>query len=175
MLNNISYLILPSAVTGIITFAFFKGIKVFDCFIEGAKNGINTAIALLPSLLALITAVTALRESGAIEIICSFLEPISSFLGIEKEILPLCFLSPISGSGSLSAYRDILAVHGSDSLIGQISSVIMCSTETTFYATTVYYSAVGVKKTRHTIPCALCADITSFILSSFFVKLFFNK
>lgn len=174
-MNSFSLFVLPSAVLIIVVYAFIKGVKVFDCFTEGAKNGINIALSLLPPLLALITAVTALRVSGAIDIVCSCIKPVTDFLGIKSEVVPLCLLSPVSGSGSLSAYKDLLSLYGADSLIGQISSVIMCSTETTFYATTVYYSAVNVKKMRHTIPCALCADFTSFILSSFFVKLFFKQ
>lgn len=174
-MNEFSNYILPVVVVFIILFGFFRGVKVFDCFIEGAKNGITTAFSLLPSLLALILAVTSLRVSGAIDILCSFFEPITKFLGIPSEVLPLCLLSPISGSSSLSMYDNILNAYGADTIIGRIASVIMCSTETTFYAVTVYFSAVNVKKTRHTIPSALCADFTSFVMSSFFVRLFFYK
>ncbi|MGN0560452.1 MAG: spore maturation protein, partial [Candidatus Fimenecus sp.] len=102
------------------------------------------------------------------------LSPIFEKLHYPAEVLPLCLLSPISGSGSLSAFQTILETYGADSNIGRVASVIAGSTETTFYAIAVYYGAVGIKKTRHTAFAALCADCTSFVLAALFVRLFFD-
>ena len=115
-----------------------------------------------------------LKASGGLDVLLSLLSPIGDFLGIPRDIIPLTILSPISGSGSLGVYESILKDFGPDSFIGRCASVMMGSTETTFYTLALYYGSIGVKKTRHTVPSALCADFTSFILSPRFVKIFFK-
>ena len=174
MINSSNYL-LPSLVFLIVLYGAFKGINVFDEFLKGAKDGFKTIFTITPSLIALLLGVNMLKESGALDTLCSILSPISRFSGIPAEILPLAVLSPISGSGATGMFESILKTHGPDSYIGRCASVIMGSTETTFYATTLYYGSVNIKKTRHTLPCALCADLTSFILSPKIVKIFFKK
>ena len=116
-----------------------------------------------------------MKSSGGLEVLCSILSPLTNILGIPRELTPLTILSPISGSGSVGMFERILKDNGPDSFIGRCASVMMGSTETTFYTMTLYYSSVNVKKTRHTLPSALCADFTSFILSPKFVKLFFYQ
>lgn len=167
--------ILPSLVVLIILHGAFKGVNVFDEFIKGAKSGITTVLNLVPSLIALLLCVNMLRTSGGLDVICSLISPVSDLLGIPKEIAPLAILSPISGSGALGMFENILKEFGPDSYIGRCASVIMGSTETTFYAITLYYGAVNIKKTRHTLPSALCADFTSFILSPRMINLFLIK
>ncbi len=168
-------LILPCLVVLIILHGAFKGINVFDEFINGAKGGFKTILNIVPSLIALLLCVNMLSASGGLDVISSLISPLTDFLGIPKEITPLAILSPVSGSGALGMYESILKEFGPDSYIGQCASVIMGSTETTFYAITLYYGSIGIKKTRHTLPSALCADFTSFILSTRFVKLFLIK
>lgn len=174
-MNNMTDFILPALVVLIIVHGAFKGVNVFDEFIKGAKNGIKTVFDIIPSLIALLLCVDMLNYSGGLDVICSLISPISDFLGIPKEITPLAILSPISGSGALGMYENILKEFGPDSYIGQCASVIMGSTETTFYAITLYYGYINVKKTRHTLPSALCADFTSFILSPRLINLFLIK
>jgi len=174
-MSKITDFILPCLVVLIILHGAFKGINVFDEFINGAKSGFTTVLNIVPSLIALLLCVNMLRESGGLDVICSLLSPITEFVGIPKEITPLAILSPVSGSGALGMYENILKEFGPDSYIGRCASVIMGSTETTFYAITLYYGSINIKKTRHTLPSALCADFTSFILSSKFVKLFLIK
>ena len=174
-MTKITDFILPTLVVLIILHGALKGINVFDEFIKGAKSGFTTILDITPSLIALLLCVNMLRASGGLDVICSLLSPITEFVGIPKEITPLAFLSPISGSGALGMYENILKEFGSDSYIGRCASVIMGSTETTFYAITLYYGSINIKKTRHTLPSALCADFTSFILSPRFVKLFLIK
>lgn len=166
---------IPSVMLVIIVFALFKKVSVFDTFLKGAKGGAKTAFNILPSLIGLVVAVSMLRESGALDILVKALSPVASFFGIDKSIMPLALLNPISGGGSLSMYENLLKTAGPDSYIGRVASVMMGSTETTFYAVTLYYSSVGIRKTRQTVPAAVCADITSYIASSWIVRLFFGS
>ncbi|MBR6551451.1 MAG: spore maturation protein [Clostridia bacterium] len=172
---NFSDFILPTIVTLIIIFGAIKGLNVFDTFLDGAKSGFKTVLSITPPLIGLIVAVNMLKNSGGLDIITDFLSPLASFLKIPKEVTPLMILSPISGSGSLSIFESILKDYGPDSFIGRTASVMMGSTETTFYATTLYYGSCNIKKTRHTLPCAICADITSFIFSARAVSLFLQN
>ncbi len=167
--------ILPAIVTVIIVFGAIKGINVFDVFLDGAKSGFKTVLSITPPLIGLIVAVNMLKNSGGLNIITDFLSPVASLLKIPKEVTPLMILSPISGSGSLSIFENILKDYGPDSFIGRTASVMMGSTETTFYATTLYYGSCNIKKTRHTLPCAICADITSFIFSARAVSIFLQN
>ncbi len=158
----------------VILTGLLRKVPVFESFLQGARGGIETAVKLLPSMLALLFAVSLLMSSGIMEEISVLLSPLFAKLQYPVEVLPLCLLSPISGSGSLSAFQSILQNYGADSYIGRVASVIAGSTETTFYAITVYYGAVGIKKIKHTAFAALCADFTSFMLSAIFVRLFFD-
>ncbi len=164
--------ILPALVAIIIAFGAIKGIKVFDVFLEGAKSGFKTVLGITPALIALIVAINMLKASGGLEVISNICAPVTSLLGIPKELTPLAILSPVSGSGAVSMYETILKEFGADSFIGRAASVMMGSTETTFYAITLYYGSCGIKNTRHTLPSAICADLVSFIFSSIAVRFF---
>lgn len=174
-MTQISNYIIPSIIIIMIIFGTIKGVNVFTEFTSGAKEGFGLVLNILPSLIALIFAIELIKASGGLEILCKLASPLTSLLGIPKEVTPLTILSPISGSGSLGMFESLLKDYGPDSFIGKCASVMMGSTETTFYTMTVYYSSIGVKKTRHTLPSALCADFTSFILSPKLVKLFFYQ
>lgn len=167
--------ILPAVMLFIICYGLFKGVRVMDCFIEGAKEGFSTFLSLLPALVALITAVSVLKASGGLDVILWFINPVAKFTGIPAEVLPLVLLSPVSGSGSLTMYEALLKTAGPDSFAGRVASVIMGSSETTFYAVTVYYGAAGIKKTRFTVLSALIADFTAFILAPVAVGLTLGK
>lgn len=164
---------LPVFVGFIVLFGLIKGVPVFNCFTEGAKNGINTFISLMPSLVGLMTAISLLNASGGIEMLENIFMPVAALMSFPKEIVPLCIISPISGSGSLSVFQSILTRFGPDSAAGRVASVISGSSETTFYAVTVYFGAVNVKNTGWVIPCALLGDITGFIAAAISVKLLF--
>lgn len=171
MLDKLGSYILPLMVVGIVIFGLIKKVKVFDCFMKGAKKGLITVYELLPSITGLVLAVTMLKESGAMDILSSFLSPITSFFGVPDEITPMALLSPISGGGSLTLFESVLKTYGPDSFIGQVASVVMGSTDTTLYAVTVYYSAIGIKNTRHTLMAGLTADFMSLVLSALFVRM----
>lgn len=173
-MSEIGTFVLLFCVGGILIYGACKRVRVFDVFLEGAKENISCAVSVLPAFVGLLLAVQMLTASGVSDALTAALSPLLSKLGFPAEVLPLCILSPISGSGSLSAFQNLLTTYGADSFIGRTASVIAGSTETTFYTVTVYYGAVGVKKIRHTVLCALCADGISFLLSAVFVRLFFD-
>ena len=166
--------ILPVLTVLIIIHGAVKGVKVFDTFIDGARQGLKTVLNIAAPLVALTAGVSMLKASGALSFLCSALSSLASILGIPPEILPLCVLSPISGSGSVTVLESILSDCGPDSFAGRCASVISGSTETTFYALTVYYGAAGIKKSRYTLPCSVCADLISYIASPIAVRLFLH-
>lgn len=169
---KISSLVLPVVICLIILTGLIKKIPVFDCFAQGAKKGFDTFLSLLPVLTGLMTAIYMLQSSGGLNVLCKIVSPVFSLLGIPAELVPLCLLSPISGSGSLSVYETILSQYGPDSQIGRIASVIAGSTETTFYALSVYFGSQGVRNYSAVIPCALAGDFISFAVAAFTVKMF---
>lgn len=171
MTDNWGSYILPVMVVGIVAFGLFKKIKVFDSFMSGARKGLHTVYELMPSITGLVVAVTMLKESGAMDILSDLLSPVTSFFGVPKEITPMALLSPVSGGGSLSLFENVLKTYGPDSFVGQVASVVMGSTDTTLYAVAVYYAAVNIKNTRHTLISGLTADFLSLVLSAFFIRL----
>lgn len=170
MINRIAEWVLPLTVALIFATGVFKGVRVYEVFSQGAKKGLKTVYGIFPTVMALVVAVTMLRESGAMELIAGFFSPVASFLGIPEQIIPIGLLTPVSGGGSLSLFRDVLETEGPDSFAGRVASVLMGSTDTTFYAVSIYFGAVGIKHTRHTLPAGLAADFTSLVLSSFFIR-----
>lgn len=171
MADLLSYWVLPVTVTATVLFGLYKRVKVFDCFMEGAKRGLNTVYELLPSITGLVVAVTMLKASGALTILADFFAPVAQRLNIPSEVIPMALISPVSGGGSMTFFEQVLKEHGPDSFLGQVASVLMGSTDTTLYAVTVYYSSIGIKNTRHTLYAGLLADFTTFLLASFFVRL----
>lgn len=171
MADNWGSYVLPCMIVGIVAFGLYKRVKVFDCFMLGAKKGLHTVYELMPSIMGLVVAVSMLKESGAMEIISSVLRPVTSIFGVPEEITPMALLSPVSGGGSLSLFENVLRSYGPDSFVGQVASVVMGSTDTTLYAVTVYYAAANIKNTRHTLLAGLTADFMSLVLSAFFVRL----
>lgn len=148
-----------------------RGVDVFAAMTEGIAEGLRVLLRIFPAVAALLTAVYALRASGALDALTGLLAPIFRLLGIPVETAPLVLLRPISGSGALAVAGDIMARYGPDSLAGRTAAVMLGSTETTFYVIAVYFGAAGVKKTRWAIPAALCADFTGFVLSSLAARL----
>lgn len=165
---------IPTMIFFILTHGLTKDVQVYDCFVDGAKEGINTTIRILPSLVGLLVAVGVFRESGAMELITHGLKPITGLLKIPTEVMPLALMRPISGSAALAIVADLIESYGPDSLIGRIASTMMGSSETTFYTIAVYFGAVGIKDTRHTIPAALLGDLAGILASIWACNIFFN-
>lgn len=171
MMDIIGEWVLPLMVVSIVVFGLYKKVRVFDCFMEGAKKGLKTVYDLLPTITGLVVAVTMLKQSGGMELIAKAFSPVAALLGVPEDTVPMALLSPISGGGSLSLFESVLKSDGPDSFLGQVASVLIGSTDTTLYAVTVYYAAVGIKNTRHTLYAGLAADFASFVLSPLFVRL----
>ena len=146
----------------------------YDLMLSGAAEGLKLLSSLIPTLILLLTAVTMLRASGAIEMLSRFFSPIFSFFGIPPETAILVLIRPISGSAALAVGADLIAQYGVDSLIGRTVAVMLGSTETTFYTVSVYFGAAGIRKTKYTIPAALTADLVGFLASALAVSLFFG-
>ena len=149
----------------IIANAMLKRLPVFELFLQGARQGIGAVFKIMPSILALVCAVSMLRSSGLLDFLIGLVSPILQPLGFPPELFPLALLRPVSGSGALAVLDDIYKSCGVDSFIGRAASVMMGSTETTFYAIAIYYGSVGISKTRHTVPCALAADFTGMAMA----------
>ena len=143
----------------------------YDLLLSGAADGLKLVVTILPALVALLTAVTMLRASGAVEILSDFLSPLFSLLGIPPETAILILVRPLSGSAALAVGADLMAQYGPDSAIGRTVAVMLGSTETTFYAISVYFGAVGVQKTRYCVPAALFADLVGFVMASLTCRL----
>ena len=157
---NIGIYVIPCVLLIILLTALIKRVAVFESFLEGARAGIGSVFKIAPSIIGLVCAVTMLRSSGLLDAVISLLSPVLEPLGFPAELTPLALVRPVSGSGALAVLDDIYRSFGADSFIGKAASVMMGSTETTFYAIAVYYGSVGISKTRHTVPSALMADFT---------------
>jgi spore maturation protein B len=147
--------------------------NTYDLLLSGAADGLRLLLSITPALIFLLTAVSMLRASGAVELISSFLAPVFGFFGIPPETAILVLVRPLSGSAALAVGADLTAQYGPDSQIGRTVAVMLGSTETTFYTISVYFGAAGIQKTRYTIPAALIADLTGFLVASLTVKLLY--
>ena len=146
--------------------AITKKENPYALLLDGAKDGLKLLRTLIPTLILLLTAVTMFRSSGAAELLSDFLAPVFRFFGIPPETAILVLIRPISGSAALAVGAELMRTYGVDSQIGRTAAVMLGSTETTFYTISVYFGAAGIKKTRYTIPAALLADLTGFIVAS---------
>ncbi len=162
---------LPAVIGGILVFAFLKGVDVFDTFLSGAGEGLHAAVRVLPTLIGLVLAVTMVERSGLLDLVCTLVSPGAKAVGVSPEIAPLALLRPITGSGSSAFSLSLLKRFGPDSETGKIASVLASSTETTFYAVSVYFGACRYKKLLYTVPAALLGDMTAIVFSVLTVKL----
>ena len=171
MISYLSKSIIPIIFLLIITYGMIKGRKVYEWFIEGAKEGLNVCIRIFPCILAIIIAVEIFKKANLMNLITNLLSPFTNLIGLPKELIPLVIIKPLSGSGAIGVFTDIIKSFGPDTKIGLIASIIMGTTETIFYTITVYFGAVKVKKTRHTLWAALLADLTAIIMSILVVNM----
>ena len=164
--------IVPILLLAASLFALRKKENSYDLLLSGAADGLKLLVTLIPSFVLLLTAVTMLRASGAMEAISSFLAPAFRFVGIPPETAMLVLIRPISGSAALAVGANLMAEYGVDSQIGRTVAVMLGSTETTFYTISVYFGAAGIKKIRYTLFAALFADFVGFLMASLTVRLF---
>lgn len=156
---------IPVLIVTIPLVAYFRKVPVYECFIDGAKDGFQTAIQIIPHLVGMMVAISVFRESGALALVVDALGVVTHGLNIPKEVVPLGLLRPISGTGSLAYVTDLMKVQGPDSLLGQIGSTIQGSSDTTLYVLTVYFGAVGIERTRYALKVGLLSDLAGFLAS----------
>ncbi len=170
-MEGISLVALPLVLCGIPLLAAAAGVKVYEEFVEGAKEGVDVALRVVPFLVGILVAVGMFREARCFDALSQLLAPALGAIGFPPELLPLSLIRPLSGSGANAVFVDLIksdslaAAGGPDSLIARMAATIIGSTETTFYVLAVYFGSVGVRKTRHALPCGLLADATGIVAS----------
>lgn len=163
--------IIPGMIMGMLTVGVVRGVKVYEVFVAGAKEGFQMAVMIIPYLIAILTAVGMFRASGGLEALVGHLGAVTSLIGLPPDVLPLAILRPLSGSGAFALTADLLKTHGPDSYVGVLASTMNGSTETTFYVLAVYFGSVGVSRIRHAVWAGLSADIAGVFASVLAVQL----
>lgn len=163
--------IIPLSILLILAYGHIKGVKVYDAFIEGARDGLMMTFKILPYIAAMLLAVGMLRRSGGLDFLLYVFRPLTNAAGIPDEVVPLIIMKPLSGSGALGILADILKRTGADSFAGVLASIIMSSTETIFYTITVYFGSIGIKNIRYTLAAALIAEAAGLIAAVFLCRL----
>lgn len=163
--------IVPTILLLVCALALRKKEDPYQLMLTGAAEGLRLLLSLVPTLILLMTAVTLLRASGAMDAISRWMAPAMGIFGIPPETAMLILIRPISGSAALAVGSELMATHGVDSLIGRTVAIMLGSTETTFYTISVYFGAAGIKKTRYTLPAALFADAVGFFMASLTARL----
>jgi spore maturation protein B len=165
ILQAVSLWAIPVLLVGIPLIGMFRKVKVYDVFIDGAKEGFNVAVRIIPFLVAILVAIGMFRGSGAMDLMTKGLRPVMSAVNFPPELLPLAVMRTLSGSGSLAFTTDLVKRYGADSLIGRTAGTMYGSSETLFYVIAVYFGAVSVKRTRHAIPAGLIGDVVAAIVA----------
>jgi spore maturation protein B len=166
LVTSVSNWIVPLLLLGIPLYAYAaRRIKVYESFIEGAKEGFAIGVRIIPYLVAILVAIGAFRASGAMDWLVAALRPLAAGVGFPPEVLPTALMRPLSGSGSLGLMTDLFKSFGPDSFIGRLSSVVQGSMETTFYVLAIYFGSIMVRQTRYTLAACLLGDLAGVIAS----------
>lgn len=160
-LDTISLWAIPVLLVGIPLVGIIRKVKVYDVFIEGAKEGFDVAVKIIPFLVGILVAIGMFRGSGAMDLLMAGLRPLVAPTGFPPELVPLAILRSLTGSGSLAYTTDLIKTYGPDSVIARTAATMYGSSETTFYVLAVYFGAVGVSRTRHAVPAALVGDVVA--------------
>ncbi len=174
VLDFISLWTIPFLLAFIPVYGYFKGVRVYEAFVEGASEGFWIAVRIMPYVVAVFVALGIFRSAGAMSLLAETLAPVLSFFGVPAEILPLVIMRPLSGGGALGITAELLKFHGPDSYIGRLASTMQGSTDTTFYILSVYFGSVGIRNTRHALPVGLLGDLAGFIAAVMVVRLVFG-
>lgn len=166
---------IPFLLMAVPLIGYIRRVKVYEAFVEGAANGFQTAIKIMPFLVSMLVAVNIFRVSGAMDIFIGVFEPVLKLIGVPPDLIPLGIMRPLSGTGSLGLVTEILETYGPDSLNGRIASTILGSTDTTFYILTVYFGAVGIRNPRYSVLVGLIGDVTGFLGSVYICQRLFGN
>ncbi len=164
-MEAISLLAIPFLVSLFPLIAALKRVKVYEEFVEGGKEGMAVALRIIPYLVAILVAAGMFRAAGGIDMITTGLRPILDLVGFPPELVPMCLMRPLSGSGTLGMFTDLVEAHGADSVLATMGGAIFGSTETTLYVVAVYFGSVAVRRTRHAVPAGLFADAVGMFAS----------
>ena len=174
VIGLLSYFVIPVIVVGFPLYGLYKRVPVYETFVEGAKEGFNVAVRIIPYLVAILFAIGMFRASGAMDALTTALNPVLALIGFPAEVLPMAIVRPLTGSGSAGLVADMIQQYGEDSLFVKMAAVMFGSTETTFYVIAVYFGAVNIKKTRHAVPAGLTADFAAMLIAVWTVRLLFG-
>lgn len=170
----LSYFVIPAIVVGFPLYGLYKRVPVYESFVDGAREGFEVAVRIIPYLVAILFAIGMFRASGAMDFLVQALNPVLGFLGFPGEVLPMAIVRPLTGSGSAGLVVDMIEQHGEDSILVKMVATMFGSTETTFYVIAVYFGAVNIKKTRHAVSAGLTADIAAMLVAVWTVRLLFG-
>jgi len=173
ILDWISILAIPLIILVFLSYGYSKKVKVYEKFVEGAKEGFDVGVKIIPYLVAMLVAIAMFRASGALDVLTYILKPLTDLIGMPSAVLPMALMRPLSGSGSIGVMTELMKTYGPDSLIGFMSSTMFGSTETTFYVVAVYFGAVNIRKTRYALPAGLLADAAGLITAVYICRLMF--
>jgi spore maturation protein B len=168
-----SIVVIPAMILIFISIGYFRKVKVYETFVEGAKEGFQVGVKIIPYLVGMLIAIAMFRASGALDMLQYILRPITTLIGMPAEVLPMALMRPLSGSGSVGIMTELMQTHGVDSLIGFMASTMYGSTETTFYVVAVYFGSVGVRNSRYALPDGLAADAAGLIMASLVCRALF--
>ena len=174
IIDVISLVAIPAIVLFIVVYGAIKKVKIYEAFVDGAKEGFNVAVRIIPYLVAMLVAIGIFRAGGAMELLSSILSPVTKLIGMPAEALPMAIIRPLSGSGALGVMSEAIKTHGPDSLVGRMVSVMMGSSETTFYVLAIYFGSVSITRTRHAVLAGIVADIVALLMSVWIVNLIFG-
>jgi len=172
-LNTLSIFIIPVIIFIILSYAIYKKTPSYEAFVEGANDGFNIAVKIIPYLIAIMVATAAFRSSGAIDILQNILKPVLDFFKIPAETLIIMITRSLSGSATLGVLADIINQTGANSYATKLAAVITGSSETTFYVAAVYFGSVGIKKFRHALLAGILADIVGLVAAIWICSIFF--
>jgi spore maturation protein B len=172
--NLLSYFVLPLILVGFPLYGLYKRVPVYESFVEGAREGFQVAVRIIPYLVAILFAIAMFRASGAMDALTRLLSPVLGLLGFPAEVLPMAIIRPLTGSGSAGLVVDMVNQYGEDSIFVKMAAVMFGSTETTFYVIAVYFGAVNIRKTRHAVHAGLTADVAAMIIAVWLVRLLFG-
>ena len=173
ILLTISDFLIPVTILFIVVFGCLQRVDIYEVFLEGAKEGLQTVIDILPTLIGLVMAVEVVRAGGLLDLMVELFRPLSNAVGFPAELAPLSIVRLVSSSAATGLLTDLFSAYGPDSFIGRTASVMMSCTETVFYTMSLYFLSIGIRKTRYTLPCALLANIIGVFAAVWLVRVVF--
>ena len=173
ILLTISDFIIPVTILFIVVFGCLQKVDIYEVFLEGAKEGLQTVIDILPTLIGLVMAVEVVRAGGLLDLMVEWIRPFANVVGFPAELAPLSIVRLVSSSAATGLLTDLFAQYGPASYLGRVASVMMCCTETVFYTMSLYFLSIGIRKTRWTLPCAILANLVGMIAAVWLVGVVF--